>query len=179
LKTKQAVLHFKDTMKEHLNCNMIQPYHFDYNFTIDGMQHFQNFMAKQNEHSSLYNLRSTSRELPCMRLSIRMNGTSCIDSPCAWLYKTLLQKNRKVLVHFRSKESFKSYLSKIHPLVKQMERGRMNVVTCGSCAVNLKMENASQRDDAASALLTLAHSDSSSYTSDGSSAYCSYSSINP
>ena len=103
LKTKQAVLHFKDTMKEHLNCNMIQPYHFDYNFTIDGMQHFQNFMAKQNEHSSLYNLRSTSRELPCMRLSIRMNGTSCIDSPCAWLYKLYCKRIERYWCTFEAR----------------------------------------------------------------------------
>jgi predicted DNA-binding protein YlxM (UPF0122 family) len=191
LKTKQAVLHFKDTMKEHLNHNMIQPDHFDYNFTIDGMQHFQNFMAKQNEYSSLYNKEERSLPEIFKELAFHLSRATLYKTvyknewhflhrqPMCMALRTLLQKNRKVLVHFRSKESFKSYLSKIHPLVKQMERGRMNVVTCGSCAVNLKMENASQRDDAASALLTLAHSDSSSYTSDGSSAYCSYSSINP
>jgi hypothetical protein len=180
--TKQAVLRFKDTTKESLRNKVIPPYQFDYKFTIDGMQHFQNFMAKNNEHISLYN--KEERSLPevfkefAFHLSranlyrtVYMNEWLFLHrQPMCMALRTLLQKDRKVLVHCRNKESFKSYLSKIHPLVKQMEQGRMNVVTCGSCAGNLRMEKASQRDDAASALLTLAHSDSSSYTSDGSSA---------
>ena len=41
LKTKQAVLRFKDTTQESLRHNVTQPYDFDYNLTIDGIHHFQ------------------------------------------------------------------------------------------------------------------------------------------
>lgn len=179
-KTKQTVLKFKDNTKQLLKNKVMPPYQFDYKFTIDGMQHFQNFMLKHNEQLSMYNKEERSLPEIFKELAFHLSRARLYKGvykndwlflhrqPMCMALRTLLQKNRKVLVQCRNKESFKTFLSKIHPLVKQMEQSRMNIATCGSCAGNLKKEKSSQRDDAASALLTLAHSDSSSYASDGS-----------
>jgi hypothetical protein len=179
-KIKRAVLDYKNETHELLKDNVIPPHQVEYNDIVDGMHHFQKFMAKHNEHLSLFS--KDERNLPVIfkEFAFHLSRARLYESvyKTEWLFlhhqpmcmalRTLLQKNRKLLMQCRGKECFKSFLSKIYPLVISLERDRVDHVTCGSRAGNLIIAKASQRDDAASALLTLAHSDSSSYTSDGS-----------
>jgi hypothetical protein len=178
---KRAVFDFNGNTKDQSKDDVMPPYQLEYNATIDGMQHFQNFMAMHNENLGLFN--KDERNLPeifkefafhlsrarLYKFVYKNEWLFLHRQPMCMALRTLLQKNRKLLVKCRNKECFKSFLSKIHPLVNTLEHGRMDVATCSSCASSLRIDKASQRDDAASALLTLAHSDSSSYTSEGSS----------
>ena len=176
-KMNLGVMDKKKDTKGHLRDNVIPP-QFEHNAIIDGMHHFQNFMVKHNEHLSLFNkeernLPVTFKEFAFHLSRARIHKNVYKDEwlflhrqPMCMALRTLLQKNRKLLVQCRSKECFKSFLSKIHPIIKALEQDRMNVAQRGSLAGNLRIDKASQLDDAASALLTLAYSDSSSYTSD-------------
>lgn len=148
---------------------------FDYKVTIDGFQYFQQFLTKCYE---LLQITKEERSLPEIfkefafhfaraRLykSVYKNEWAFLHrQPICMALRTLLQKNRKVLVTCTKKDCFKTFLHKILPLVKAMERPRMNVVTCRSCAGCMKQ--ADKQDDAVTALLSL--SQSSDYSSDGS-----------
>jgi hypothetical protein len=172
-KSKCALMDYKNDTKELLQDNVMPPHQLEHNAIIDGIHHFQNFMVKHNEHLGLFN--KEERNLPVIfkEFAFHLSRARLYKSVCRdeWLFlhrqpmcmalRTLLQKNRKLLVQCRSKVCFKSFLSKIHPIINALERDRMNVATRGSCAGNLRIDKASQMDDAASALLTLAYSDSS------------------
>lgn len=178
LKAKHAVV---DKSNELVSADVISSDQLEYKAAIDGAQHFQNFMAKHNENLGLFN--KDERNLPeifkefafhlararLYKSSYNNEWVFLQRQPMCMALRTLLQKNRKLLVQCQNKECFKSFLSKIHPLVNALEQRRMDAATCGNCAGIVRIDKPSQRDDAASALLTLAHSDSSSYTSEGSS----------
>ena len=170
--SKTYVNKYKNHVKK-ADHNGAPPSQFDYKFTVDGIHHLQDFLRIYHDQLCMFsrderNLPEIFREFGYHLARATVYKSVYSDEwaflrrqPMCMALRTLLTKNRQVLVTCREKPVFQSFMRKILPIVKSLEQPRKGI--CGGCAGNLKKPN--ERDAAANALLFLATSD---YSSDGS-----------
>jgi hypothetical protein len=177
---------YKDYVKAQMMKDFKLPHFYDYKFTVDGMRQFQRFLKDFNIKISSFskeerNLPEIFKEFAFHLARLQFYKKIYTDEwvflhrqPLCVALRTLLEKNQQVLITAQERPVFQSFSTKVLPMVEALERPRMNVEVCGTCASNLNKpqdvfagRKVSRVDDAANALLKLSTRDDESSTEEG------------